>query len=55
MLEFLGDFLKFREYILYMIIFKEDIAESDPWCKRFMEGRKERIEQDIPVIDLDFS
>ncbi|MDF1545360.1 MAG: hypothetical protein P1R58_09685 [bacterium] len=37
-----------------MIILKEDIAESDPWSKRFMAGRQERIEQDIPVIDLDF-
>ena len=54
MLENLPSFLKLREMILYMIIVKEAIAESDPWCRKFMAGRKERIEQSIPVIDLEF-
>lgn len=49
------DFMKLREMDLYIIIMKEDIADENDWCRRFMRGRRERIENDIPFIDLDFS
>lgn len=49
------DFMKLREMDLYIIIMKEDIADENDWCRRFMRGRRERIENEIPFIDLDFS
>jgi Ser/Thr protein kinase RdoA (MazF antagonist) len=49
------DFMKLREMDLYIIIMKEDIADENDWCRRFMKGRRERIENDIPFLDLDFS
>lgn len=49
------DFMKLREMDLYIIIHKEDAADINDWCRRFMRGRREKIENDIPVIDLDFS
>ena len=49
-------FLKLREIDLYAIIHRSfDINNLDnPWCSRYMENRKERIEQELPYIDLDF-
>ena len=50
-------FLKLREIDLYAIIhrsFDMDNLDEDPWVARFMKGRKERIENDLPVIDFDF-
>jgi Ser/Thr protein kinase RdoA (MazF antagonist) len=49
------DYMKLRELDLYSIIFAEDAAEENGWCRRFMENRQHRIENEIPVIDLDFS
>ncbi|UCE66354.1 MAG: phosphotransferase [Candidatus Zixiibacteriota bacterium] len=49
------DFMKLREMDLYIVIHKENIADENDWCRRFMKGRRERIENDIPVIDMDFS
>jgi Ser/Thr protein kinase RdoA (MazF antagonist) len=49
------DFMKLREMDLYIIIMKEDIADENDWCRRFMKGRREKIENDIPFIDLDFT
>ena len=49
------DFMKLREMDLYIIIAKEDAADENDWCRRFMKGRREKIENNIPVIDLDFS
>lgn len=50
-------FLKQREIDLYALIHRSfDVANlTDPWCLRFMQDRKRRIEQDIPYIDYDFS
>jgi hypothetical protein len=28
---------------------------EDPWVAMFMKGRRERIENEIPFIDFDFS
>jgi Ser/Thr protein kinase RdoA (MazF antagonist) len=49
------DFMKLREMDLYIVIHKEDAADINDWCRRFMRGRRERIENEIPVIELDFS
>ncbi|UCD63846.1 MAG: phosphotransferase [Candidatus Zixiibacteriota bacterium] len=54
-LEQIPCFLKLREMILYIIIYAEGIQDSDEWCRDFMENRRERIEKDIPVVDIDFS
>lgn len=49
------DFMKLREIDLYTTIVAEDAAEISGWCRRFMENRRYRIENDIPVIGLDLS
>lgn len=54
-LESIPDFLKLREIDLYAIITRESADDESEWCKRFMEGKRERIENEIPVINLDFS
>jgi Ser/Thr protein kinase RdoA (MazF antagonist) len=50
------NFLKIREIELYAVIHRDfDVSRiDDPWCERFMRGRKSRIEGDLPVIDFDF-
>ncbi|MDH3890203.1 MAG: phosphotransferase [candidate division Zixibacteria bacterium] len=48
-------FLKVREMELYIILHAEDAFEENDWCRRFAEGRRQRIEDDLPVLDLDFS
>jgi Ser/Thr protein kinase RdoA (MazF antagonist) len=49
-------FLKMREIDLYAVIHRSfDIENLDnQWCARFMDGRKSRIEEDVPYIDFDF-
>jgi Ser/Thr protein kinase RdoA (MazF antagonist) len=49
------DFMKLREMDLYIVIQKENIGDENDWCRRFMKGRKEKIESDVPFIDIDFS
>jgi Ser/Thr protein kinase RdoA (MazF antagonist) len=50
-------FLKLREIDLYAIIHRDFDVENidDPWCARYMQGRKERIEADVPYYEMDFS
>lgn len=51
-------FLKLREIDLYALQFRsfEDIEHIDhPWSARYMDGRKARIENDIPVVAFDFT
>jgi Ser/Thr protein kinase RdoA (MazF antagonist) len=49
-------FLKLREIDLYAAIHRSlDLDHLDPWCVRFMNGRKQRIEQDVPFLELDLS
>lgn len=50
-------FLKLRELELYGVIHRDfDVNNIEhPWVARFMRGRKASIEQDIPLIDLDFA
>ena len=49
-------FLKLREIDLYAIIHRSHDVNNldDPWCERYMLGRKQRIESDVPYIDFDF-
>jgi Ser/Thr protein kinase RdoA (MazF antagonist) len=50
-------FLKLREIDLYGVIHRSFDVENinDPWVSNFMNGRKERIEKNIPYVDFDFS
>lgn len=50
-------FLKLRELELYAVMHRDfDVNNIDhPWCARFMQGRKARIEADVPFIDFDFT
>ena len=54
-LEQIPTFLKLREMDLYIIIHAEAAFDEDQWCRNFMKGRREKIENDVPLIDLDFS
>lgn len=48
-------FLKLREIDLYTVIRRQfENYEEDPWCARYMAGRKEKIDQGVPYIDFDF-
>ncbi len=48
-------FLKLREMELYIIVYAEDAHNLNAWCRRFMEDRRDRIENDVPITDLDFT
>ncbi len=52
---YIPDFLKLREMDLYSILAAEKMEHMSPWCLRLLEGRRERIENDVPFIDMDFS
>jgi Ser/Thr protein kinase RdoA (MazF antagonist) len=49
-------FLKLREIDLYAVIHRSfDVDHlDDPWCAKFMAGRRERIERDVPYGGFDF-
>jgi Ser/Thr protein kinase RdoA (MazF antagonist) len=51
-------FLKLREIDLYAVIHRSfDVNNlDDPWVKNFMDGRKQRLEKDVPYLDkqIDF-
>lgn len=49
-------FLSLREVDLYAVIHRSfDVATlDDPWCVRFMSGRRPRIENAVPFVDFDF-
>ncbi|RPI81325.1 MAG: hypothetical protein EHM41_20860 [Chloroflexi bacterium] len=49
-------FLKLREMDLYIIIHRSfELEQLGPWEAGYMEGRKARLENDIPYVDMDFS
>lgn len=50
-------FLKLREIDLYAAIHRSfDVNNlTHPWVARYMDGRKQRIEQGAPYLDFDFS
>ncbi|MEW6413543.1 MAG: phosphotransferase [Candidatus Zixiibacteriota bacterium] len=53
-LEQIPHFLKLREMILYIILYAEEAFEANEWCRAFFSGRRERIENGVPVLDMDF-
>jgi Ser/Thr protein kinase RdoA (MazF antagonist) len=49
-------FLKLLEIDLYIMLYRVcDPADLEEWGGKFMPGRRQRIEQDIPYVDLDFT
>lgn len=49
-------FLKLREMDLYIAIHRSmDLNNLDSWCASFMRQRREKIINDVPYIDMDFS
>lgn len=51
----LPDFLKLLEIGVYVMLYRDyDPATADGWVSKFMPGRRERIEQALPYVDLDF-
>ena len=49
-------FLKLREIDLYAVIHRSfNETEYDNWCRAFMAGRREKIENNQPFADFDFS
>jgi Ser/Thr protein kinase RdoA (MazF antagonist) len=49
-------FMKLREIDLYTVIVRDvgwDHVEEHPWTARFMRGRRQRIEQDLPCLEID--
>lgn len=55
-LEAIPLFLKLREIDLYAVIHRSFDVEDldDPWCRRYMDGRRDRIEKGLPFVDFDF-
>ncbi|MBN1287164.1 MAG: phosphotransferase [Anaerolineae bacterium] len=53
----LPHFMKLREIDLYAVLhrsFDDPENVDDAWIKRYMTGRKHKIESDTPYIDFDF-
>jgi len=55
-LRWIPDFLTLREIDLYALLHRSFDVEAleDPWCVRFLDGRRERIMERQPFIDVDF-
>jgi Ser/Thr protein kinase RdoA (MazF antagonist) len=52
----IGHFLKLKELCIYAdLIGHPDIKQPDSWVGRFMHGRVERVANDQPYIDIDFT
>jgi Ser/Thr protein kinase RdoA (MazF antagonist) len=48
-------FLKLREIDLFAaILFTMGETPEDAWCARYMLGRREKIENEVPYIDFDW-
>lgn len=49
-------FMKLREMELYIAINRSlDLNDLDPWCASFMKNRREKIQNRVPYLELDFS
>lgn len=55
LLESIPFFLKLRELDNYFMFYEDPELLNDPGFAAFMKNRQERIENDIPVIEFDFS
>jgi Ser/Thr protein kinase RdoA (MazF antagonist) len=54
----LPHFMKLREIDLFAVIhfsFADGDHPDNPWCARYMQGRRARIEGDVPLIDYDWA
>jgi amicoumacin kinase len=48
-------FLKLLEIGLYSMLYRSyNPEDSYEWSGKFMPGRQQRVEADIPYVDLDF-
>jgi Ser/Thr protein kinase RdoA (MazF antagonist) len=48
-------FLKLREIDLFaVILYTMGENPQDAWCARYMKGRREKIEKDVPFIEFDW-
>jgi Ser/Thr protein kinase RdoA (MazF antagonist) len=55
-LEVIPMILKRRELVLYVAIHRGfDSDNFDDWCRRYLDGRKEKIDKRVPYLDLDWS
>lgn len=56
-LAWIPHFMKMREIDLYGVIYRSYDVDTmeDEWNLRYLAGRREKIEQDIPYLDFDFS
>lgn len=51
----LPNFLKLREFDIYMILHRSrDLSQLGSWEASFMDGRRERLENDNPYIPIEF-
>lgn len=53
-------FMKLREVDLYAMLYRsfgdlQIAAEDNPWIERFLHNRKARIENDVPIVEYDFT
>jgi hypothetical protein len=48
-------FLKLLEIGIYTQVYRfYDPHDADPWVEKFMADRKDRIEHDVPYLEMDF-
>jgi Ser/Thr protein kinase RdoA (MazF antagonist) len=52
--EQLPHFLKLLELSIFMSFYRDGEPAADGWLGKFFRGRKERILNDVPYVDLDF-
>lgn len=49
-------FMRLRQIDLYCILKQDwEYVKDDEWCISYMEGRRERVLSDAPVLDIDFT
>jgi hypothetical protein len=53
-------FMKLREVDLYAMFYRsfgdlKTAADDNPWIERFLQDRKARIENDVPIVEYDFT
>jgi len=48
-------FLKLREFILYAVVHRSCDLENDKWAQRFISMYKDRLLNDVPFINIDFT
>ncbi|HPM01364.1 MAG TPA: phosphotransferase [Candidatus Cloacimonadota bacterium] len=54
-MKYISLFLKQREFLLYAVIYHAyPDGQYDNWATHYMNGRREKLENDIPYIDCDF-